>query len=157
MLELTEEALDAVAFLVEIGVVRALDLAVALGRDDDLGAVSSNPVGEMVGIVSLVGEGRAGLDTVDQLMGEGDVVALAGRGDQSDRKPERLGGGMDFGAQAAARPTQALGIRPPFALRAPAACWWARTMVLSIISHSRSASRASVSSISSSTPIAIQR
>lgn len=154
MLELTEEALDAVAFLVEIGVVRALDLAVALGRDDDLGAVSSNPVGEMVGIVSLVGEGRAGLDTVDQLMGEGDVVALAGRGDQSDRKPER---GMDFGAQAAARPTQALGIRPPFALRAPAACWWARTMVLSIISHSRSASRASVSSISSSTPIAIQR
>lgn len=140
MLELAEEALDAVAFLVEIGVVCALDLAVTLGRDDDGGAVFSNPVGEMVGIVSLVGEGRLGLDTVDQVMGKRDVVALAGRAYQSDGKSERLGSGMDFCAQAAARPTQALGIRPPLALRAPAACWWARTMVLSIISHSRSAS-----------------
>ena len=122
MLELAEEAFDAVAFLVEIGVVCALDLAVALGRDDDLGAVFSNPVGEMVGIVSLVGEGCLGLDTVDQVMGEGDVVALAGRADQTDGQSERLGSGMDLGAQAAARPTQALGIRPPFALRAPAAC-----------------------------------
>jgi hypothetical protein len=42
-------------------------------------------------------------------------------------------------------------------LRAPASCWWARTMVESIISYSRSASRASVSSMSSSTPISIQR
>ncbi len=122
MLELAEEAFDAVAFLVEIGVVRTLDLAVALGRDDDLGAIFSNPVGEMVGIVSLVGEGRLGLDTVDQIMGKRDVVALAGRADQSDGKPERFGGGMDLGAQAAARPTQTLGIRPPLTLRAPAAC-----------------------------------
>lgn len=78
VLELAEEALDAVAFLVKIGVVRPLGLAVALGRDDDRSAVFSNPVGEMVGIVSLVGKGRLGLDAVDQVMGEGDVVALAG-------------------------------------------------------------------------------
>lgn len=116
-----------------------------------------NPVDQMVGVISLVGDGGLGIDAVDQVMGERDVVALAGRADETDGEPERLGGGVDLGAQAAARPAQALGIRPPLTLRAPAACWWARTMVLSIISHSRSASRASVSSISSSTPISIQR
>lgn len=157
MLELAEEALDAIALLVEISVVVPLDLAVALWRDDDFGAGLGDPVGEMIGIVALVGDCRFGLDTVDQVMGKRDVVALAGRSDQADGKAERLGGGMDFGAQAAARPAQALGIRPPLTLRAPAACWWARTMVLSIISHSRSASRASVSSMPSRTPISIQR
>ncbi len=98
----------------------------------------------MVGIISLVGEGSLCVEAVDQVMSEGDVVALARRGDQTDGKTERLGCGMDFGTQAAARPAQALGIRPPLILRDPAACWWARTMVLSIISHSRLASRASV-------------
>lgn len=77
----------------------------------------------MVGVVALVGDCRFGLDAVDQVMGKGDVVALAGRGDQADGKAQRLGGGMDLGAQAAARPAQALGIRPPLTLRAPAACW----------------------------------
>ena len=46
---------------------------------------------------------------------------------------------------------------PPLTLPAPAACWRARTMVESIISHSRSASRANAASMSSRTPIAIQR
>ena len=135
----------------------ALNPAVALWRDDELGSGFSDPVGKVIGIVSFVGDCHFGLDAVDQIVGEGDVVALSGRGDQANGKAERLGGGMDLGAQAATRPAQALGIRPPLTLRAPAACWWARTMVLSIISHSRSASRASVSSMSSSTPISIQR
>lgn len=48
MLELIEEALH----------------AVALGRNDDPGTVFSNPFGEMVGIVSFVGEGRSGPEAV---------------------------------------------------------------------------------------------
>jgi hypothetical protein len=76
----------------------------------------------VVGVISLVGDSGIGVDTVDQIMGKGDVVALAGRADQADRKAERLGGGMDLGAQAAARPTQALGMSPPFERRTPAAC-----------------------------------
>lgn len=48
MLELIEEALD----------------AVALGCNDDPGTVFSNPFGEMVGVVFFVGEGRSGLDAV---------------------------------------------------------------------------------------------
>lgn len=78
LLELVEEALDAVSFLVELAVVRTLDLAIALGRDDDPGAAFSDPVGQVVGVISLVGDGSFCLDAVDQVMGESDVVALAG-------------------------------------------------------------------------------
>jgi len=38
LLELVEEALNAVSLLVEISIVGTLDLAIALGRDNDLGA-----------------------------------------------------------------------------------------------------------------------
>jgi hypothetical protein len=55
-------------------------------------------------------------------MCEGDVIALPGRANQADRIAETITSSMDFGAQTAPRPAQALGIRPPFALRAPAAC-----------------------------------
>jgi len=48
-------------------------------------------------------------------MREGDVVALAWRANQAHRIAERIAGGVDFGAQAAAGATEALGIRPLFA------------------------------------------
>jgi hypothetical protein len=76
----------------------------------------------MVGVIALVGNGASRLEAVDQFMREGDVVALSGARDQADRIAERIACSMDLGAQAAARPAQALGIRPPFDRRAPAAC-----------------------------------
>jgi hypothetical protein len=54
-------------------------------------------------------------------VGEGDVVALPGRADQTHRIAKRIASGVDFGAQAAAGAAKALGIRPPFCRRAPAA------------------------------------
>jgi len=50
-----------------------------------------------------------------------------------------------------------LGHAPPLARRAPAACWWARTTVLSISSHSRSGSPPRAASTPSSAPRSIQR
>ena len=76
----------------------------------------------MVGIIALIGQQSPGLDVFDELMGKGDVVALARRANQADGKSQRITGGVDFGAQSAARPAQALGIRPPLTFRAPAAC-----------------------------------
>lgn len=76
----------------------------------------------MIGVITLVGNGASCLEAVDQIMSEGDVVALSGARDEADRIAERIACRMDFGAQAAARPAQALGIRPPFDRRAPAAC-----------------------------------
>ena len=122
LFELVEEALDDVAFFVEVDVVGTLDLAVSFWRDDDLGAGLGDLVDEMVGIVAFVGDRRAGGDAVNKVMREGDVIALARGADQADRIAKRVASGVDFGAQPAARSAQALGIRPPFALRAPAAC-----------------------------------
>ena len=100
-----------------------MNLAVPLRRNDDLGAASGDPFGEMIRIVTFVGDRGIGGETVDQLMGKSDVVALSRRPDQTDRKTKSFGGSMDFGAQAATRPAKTLGIRPPLTLRAPAACW----------------------------------
>ncbi len=77
----------------------------------------------MIGIIPLVGKGGIGLEALDEVMGKSDVAALSSRADQPDWKAERFRRDMDFRAQSAARPTQALGIRPPFDRRAPAACW----------------------------------
>ncbi len=76
----------------------------------------------MVGIVALVADRGARIEAIDEFMREGDVVALPRRADQAERVAECVTGGVDFGAQATSRPAQALGIRPPFSLRAPAAC-----------------------------------
>ena len=122
LFELVEEALDDVALLVEVGVVGTLDLAVSFRRDDGRRSGLNDALDEMVGVIALVGNGRAGVEAVDKIMGKGNVVALAGSADQTDRIAKRIAGGMDFGAQATPRPAQALGIRPPFSLRAPAAC-----------------------------------
>jgi hypothetical protein len=42
-----------------------------------------DPVCEMVGIISLVGDCRFGIEPIDQVVGKGDVVALARRADQA--------------------------------------------------------------------------
>src|SRR4029077_10157266 len=127
------------------------------GRHDDLAAGFGDLLAKVVGVVALVSDGGFCGDPIDQRVRKGDVVALAGGADQSHRVAQRIAGHMDLGAQAATGAPKALGIRPPFCRRAPAPCEWARTIVESVISHSRSASRASASRMPSSTPISIQR
>ena len=56
MLDAAEEALDAVAFLVEGLVVGVLALAVTLGRNDRVAALVDDLLEELVGVVGLVGE-----------------------------------------------------------------------------------------------------
>lgn len=123
LLAFVEEALDAIALLVEFGTAGTLNLSVIFGRDDECCSTFGNPVAQMIGIIPLVGKGGIGLEALDEVMGKSDVAAVSGRDDQPDWKAERFRRGMDSRAQSAARPTQALGIRPPFTLPAPAACW----------------------------------
>ena len=80
-----------------------------------------DPVAKAIGVVTLVGEGDVGGEAFDQLVGKGDVAALSRGADQAHRIAERVAG-VDFGAQAAAGAAKALGVRPPFCRRAPAAC-----------------------------------
>ena len=62
---------------------------------------------------------------------------------------------VDFGAQAAVAGPDRL-VRTAF-FWAPALCWWARTVVLSIIAYSLSASAASISNTLFHTPLVAQR
>ena len=141
-LQLVEEPLGEVA-LVERLVMVAWRFAVGPGRDDSLGSHVAYGIPQVVSVVSLVGDHGTGLEAVQQFVAARDVMALPRPEQQAHRVAQRVGGGVYLGAQAAARAAQPLGIRPPLDRRAPAACWWARTTVLSIISHSRSLSAAS--------------
>ena len=76
----------------------------------------------MIGVVAFVGDGSGCDEAFDQIMRKGNVVTLPRRADQAQRIAERIAGGMDFRAQAAAGAAKTLGIRAPLFLRAPAAC-----------------------------------
>ena len=156
LLELVEEALDTVAFFVEGRVVAGDGRAGAGEGDHRLGAGALDRGAEVVGVVAPVGQHPAGAQALDQGRGPADVALLAGTGQQPHRIAKPVGAGVDLGAQAAARAAQALGMRPPFCRGAPAACWCARTMVESTISHSRSASPLRAWKISAKTPRSIQ-
>jgi hypothetical protein len=74
--ELAEEALDDVALLVEIGVVRTLIFPVSLWWNDDCGLPLNSLVDEMIGVIAFVGNCALCLEAVDAVMRIGDVVAL---------------------------------------------------------------------------------
>ena len=76
----------------------------------------------MVGVIAFVGDRHVRCETIDKVVCGGEFIALLRRADQTNWIAETIASGMDFGGQTASRPIQALGIRPPFALRAPAAC-----------------------------------
>lgn len=69
----------------EIVVAGSSSLAVAPGPDDD--SSFGDPFGEMIRIVSFAGDGDLGVDALDQVVGKGNVVVLAGRADRRTGKP----------------------------------------------------------------------
>jgi hypothetical protein len=120
LFELVEEALNDVALFVEFDVVVSLDLAVSFWWNDDLSARLGDGFAKMVNIITLVRECYGRLEAVNEIMREGDVVALAGTGEEADGVAHSVSGRMDFCAQSAARLAQTLGVHPPFSLRAQA-------------------------------------
>jgi hypothetical protein len=79
VLELIEEALDAVALLVDVLVIDVLDATVALRRDNGRRAGLQDAVVEAVGVIGAVGQDMAWAETFDQVVGAADVVFLARR------------------------------------------------------------------------------
>lgn len=92
--------------------LNCLSLLKKRSMDNDLGLVFDEAFAQMAGIIALVGKTCRSREALDKIMGKGDVVTLSGRAYQTDRKAKGFGRRMDLGPQAAARPTQALGIRP---------------------------------------------
>lgn len=135
------------AGLVDILVIGALGLAVGFGRDDRGFAGGGERFDDaLVGVIGLVGQ---------QGVGPVQIMGLAGREQEGQRIAQRIDEGVDPGAQSA--PAAPDGFVAAVFFRAPALCWWARTMVESIIAYSLSASAAKALNSRSHTPLAAQR
>jgi len=139
MLDLVDEALDAVAQAVGVRVVGDLGRAPPQRWDHGVDLGLGEMCSEAIVVVALVGDQADEREPVDQGEGLGRLVHLSCRQDQPKRMAEGIDGDVDLGAQAAARAADGLTLRPPCA---PAACWCARTMVASIMTCSKSGSSA---------------
>ena len=134
-----EQDLDLVALLVELPVGRALIEAGGSGWDHRQGSSSRDGLKDGVGVVGLVGDHRFGRQAVEQGQGLRGVALLPGGQAEGERVAKGVCGGVQLGREAAARATKRL---LACAFFAPAAQAWARTTVLSSMTHSRSASAA---------------
>ena len=134
-----EQDLDLVALLVEVPVGRAVVDAGGFGRDHRQGATGRDTRQDRVGVVGLVGDHRRRGDGVEQGSGLRGVALLPGGQAEGQRVAQAVGGSVQLAGEAAARATKRLLAGDFFA---PAAQAWARTTVLSSMTHSRSASAA---------------
>ena len=128
MLELVEESLDPVSEFIGLRIMRDLDCSVPFGWNDDLDFGVLDHLPQRIGIVSLIGDNAAGSLTIQQIGGGGDIVRLTAGQDEAQWPTFSVRDGVDFAGQSSSGTPQSLIFGPPFPL---AACWWARTTVLS--------------------------
>ncbi len=159
VLEPIEHAFDDVAGLVKRGVVFEPNLAVSARRDAGGRADAGQPLAQVIGVVSPVGDDGGTLTdmTFKALTRLGNLSPIA-RGDvQTDRLARPVTDQMQLRVQPAFCPPD----RPPVAgvfLIPPAAIRWALMWLASIISVERSArSAARASNICPNTPASDQR
>lgn len=98
---------------------------------------------------------RGPADAYDQAVSLWAVATLAAGQGEPHGCAQAPDSHVDLGAQATAGTAKGLIFRPPFL--APAACWWARMMVLSTIRYSKSGSSDIASKMRRQTPLSLQR
>jgi len=152
--DLVDKAFDEMALLVEVGIVRDGLGAGTVRGDHGVDVVRAQVRSEGIGVEGLVGNQDFGGQAADECFGLGDVVRLAGGETNAQRIAERIDGDVQLGAQPPARAPDGLILSPPFA---PAECWWARTMVESSMTYSKSGSSAKALKRLSHTPAFDQR
>lgn len=131
-LEMTEDALDAIALAVEAFVVADRCLSVRLWRDDSFDPTTLQIGTDGIGIVSLVGKKRLGLPfgQINQIVIGFAVRRFARREVEGDGPASGITETMNFTGEPAPRAAKSSSMNPPFP---PAAETWARTEVLSML------------------------
>ena len=154
LLEAAEKPLHGVTLGIASRSVGPRVAALAPGRNGGLGAPGGQSRHERVGIVAAVGNqvGRGPL--AQQRQGLRRIVALAGTQAQPHGPAAGIGHDVQLRRQTAAAAAQ--GLRPVF-LRAPDACWCARTVVESTSSVCNALSSYTATSTRAHTPAAVQR
>lgn len=155
LLEAIEESLHEVSCLVAVPVDFALGVAIASRRDDRFGTGGLDDADQGIAVVTFVGDDSTSRDCLNQGSTLRDIGNLAGRQDQANWVAKGIDTSMNLGSQPAPRATDRLIAR--VFLGAPAACWWARTIVASMNSSSKSASPWSSSATRCQTPYSSQR
>ncbi|ESZ55905.1 hypothetical protein X729_24980 [Mesorhizobium sp. L103C131B0] len=131
MFQLGEEALDQITLAVEPFAESRFPAPIAFRWDVGRCTLLLDQGADAIRIVGLVAQhDGAGAEVVEQLICDLTVMRLSGGQAEPDGKPLRIDNDVDFRREPAARSTETV-IWPPFF--AVAACWWARTEVLSII------------------------
>jgi len=104
LFEFGEEILNEVTRLVDIAIVVAEQAAVRPGRDHG-GLAGSGERGDdpLVGIKRLISDQCVGLHRRQQVVGADQIMRLSTGQEEADRVAERIGKGVDFGAQSTAR------------------------------------------------------
>ena len=120
-----------------------------LRRDERAGAPPIELDAQPIIVEGLVAEQSVECDSLDQWFDPDAVVALAGQKNEAYEIAERLDHCDDLGGQATSRPANGLISSLPFA---PMPCWWARTIVPSMIVYSKSRSLDKASKRLSNTP-----
>jgi hypothetical protein len=135
MLEFIEEALDEVSFAVEREIAGPRHLTICFWRNHRGDTSLGESVDQRISVVCLVAKQGLRVGAFKQGLRTSQVMGLSRRQHQIDWIAQGINQGVDFGRQSAAGSTDCL-----FAVffRAPALCWWARTMVASIIMYSLS-------------------
>jgi hypothetical protein len=153
--ELAEEALDEIALSIDSRIDGTPDDAAGAAWNAGFGAGARDEFEDGVTVIASVGDHGDGRGQAsEQLRDEGHVRSLAGRQEEPYRQTILVHHGVDFGAQSSTRTANGV-IRAPFF--PPAACWWARTMELSISCIDWGDLAAKVSNTFSQTPALAHR
>jgi hypothetical protein len=129
--ELAKEALDQVALSIEDLAEARLPFAIGFGRNVRHRPLRLDQVADAIGVIGLVGkDDGAGIEAIQQPICGRPVMCLTCCQAEPDRQPLRIDKRVDLGCEATSGATEAVIQIPLFAV---AACWCARTEVLSII------------------------
>ena len=126
--ELIEGALDPVTLLVERGVIGAGRPAAGPRRNDWRGTLAFDVLNEFLTIIASVGNDVAGAEAGEEGKGLRTVVPLPSGNNKAHGPAPAIHGQMNLGCQSASGTPQSRVRVPPFPV---AACWCARTIVLS--------------------------
>jgi hypothetical protein len=111
--------------------------AIGFGRYNRLNLALRKVLQYMIGVIAFVGQYGIGFKPFYQCLRMRHITDLSTTEQTAQRVAQRIDRRMDFGAQPA--PGASEGLIACF-FWAPAACWWALTTVLSIMSASKSRS-----------------
>ena len=136
--ELIKESLDEVTGLITMMVIVAWSSSIRARWNHRFGRVGLNLLHQGITVIAFIGNDGLGIGRHGQQgVGLTHVGLFGARQGESDRVAQRINDAVNLGSETARRAAQSL--RAVFFL-APAACWWARTAVLSSITSSSSRS-----------------